>query len=434
MSVLNSDAFHEGIPEALQLFNLPKTQVAVSDVIYQEIRPMSQVTDGSPIEFRINSSNSVDYIDLKGLQLYMKLRVLKSDGSLLTPNEKVGPVNLFLQSLFSSTEVTFQNKTSVTCNNNPYTAMILTLLNLDSSAKESQTTSQLFIMDDADHPEDPDPAGNNSSLYDRSLYITQSKVIDLQGPVFHHFFQLPRYMLNQVDVKLKLFRSSPAFSLLSGEANPSYKIEILDIYLLARKIKVSPSVIYGHSEMLNHTNAKYFYPKSETRIQSIPSDSTTFHWENLFQGQKPSKVVIGFVKSASTTGNYVTNPFNFLNCNITSICLYADRTPVMGNPLKLDFKHGAVIARAYTNLFILTNKWNKDDGNGISREHFVRGSTLFAFDLNPYFHEFLPLITTGNIKLEVQFASPLNDTIACVVFSETIGYFEITNERDIIML
>ena len=122
-------------------------------------------------------------------------------------------------------------------------------LNLDSSAKESQTTSQLVIMDDADHPEDPVPAGHNSALYDRSLYITQSKVIDLQGPVFHHFFQLPRYMLNQVDVKLKLFRSSPAFSLLSGEANPSYKIDILDIYLLARKIKVSPNVIYGHSEM-----------------------------------------------------------------------------------------------------------------------------------------------------------------------------------------
>ena len=84
----------------------------------------------------------------------------------------------------------------------------------------------------------------------------------------------------------------------------------------------------------------------------------------------------------------------------------------MGNPLKLDFKHGAVIARAYTNLFILTNKWNKYAGNGISREQFVRESTLFAFDLNPYFHEFLPLISTGNIKLEVQFATPLPETIA----------------------
>ena len=122
------NAFHESIAEGLQLFDLPKLQVAVSDIFYQEIRPMSQVTDGSPIEFRIHSSNSVDFIDLKGSQLYVTLKVLKSDESLLTPSEKVGPVNLFLQSLFSSTEVTFQNKTSMACNNNPYTAMILTLL------------------------------------------------------------------------------------------------------------------------------------------------------------------------------------------------------------------------------------------------------------------------------------------------------------------
>ena len=281
-------------------------------------------------------------------------------------NEKVGPVNLFYSHYLhrQKSEVTLQNKTSVTCNNNPYTAMI-----------------------------------------------------------------------NQKDVKLKLYRSSPAFCLLSGEANPSYKIDNFDIYLLAPKVKVNPPVIYGHSEMLKHTNAKYFYPKSETRIQSIPSGSTTFQWENMSQGQKPSKVVIGFVNSASTSGNYISNPFNSLNCNITFICLYADGMPVMGNPLKLDFNHGAVIAKAFTNLFILTDKWNKDEGNVISREHFERGSTLFAFDFNPYVHDFLPLIITGNVKLEVQFANSLSQTMACVVFSESIiGYFEITNERDVIMM
>ena len=404
MSVLSSDAFHEGIPEQLQLFDLPKTQVAVSDVVYQEIRPLSQVTDGSPIEFRINSSNSVDYIDLKGSQLYVKLRVLKSDASVLSPTENVSTSNLFLQALWQSTEVNLQNKISVTNNNNPYTAMIKTLLNIDRPTIETQTSSQLFEFDDTDHPEEFSASGNNTGLYERSLYIAQSKVIDLQGPVFHDFFQLPRYMINGMDVKLKLHPSSPAFSLLSAETSPNYKIDILDIYLLARKIKVSPSVIYGHSEILKHTNAKYFYPKSETRIQSIPSGSTTFHWENLFQGQKPSKVVrskVGFVKAAGTSGSYVTNPFDFLNCKITSICLYVDGMPVMGNPLKLDFNQGSVIARAYTNLFVLTNKWNKDAGNAISRERFARGSTLFAFDLNPYFHEFIPLITTGNIKLDV---------------------------------
>jgi hypothetical protein len=433
MSVLNSEAFHEGVPSGLQLFDLPPTQVAVNNVTYQEIRPSSQVTDGSPIEFVINTNNSVEYIDLKGSQLYVKVKVLKADGSNLPKNEKVGPVNLFLQSLFSSSEVTLQNKISVTCNNNPFSAIIKTLLNLDDATTTTQTSTQLFYADDHDHPEDPDPAGKNNGLTVRSQYISESKVYDLQGPLFHDFFQLPRYMLNQVDVKLKLFRSSPAFSLLSGETSPAYKIVILDIILLARKISVSPSVIYAHNEMLQRTNAKYFYPKTDTRIQSIATGSTTFHWENLFQGQKPNKVVVGFVKSASISGNYVTNPFDFLNCNITSICLYADGMSVMGNPLKLDFNNGTSVVRAYTNLFVLTNKWNQNAGMSITREQFVRGSTLFAFDLNPYFHDFIPLLQSGNVKLEVQFGTALTENISCIVYSESLGYLEITKDRDVIM-
>lgn len=258
-------------------------------------------------------------------------------------------------------------------------------------------------------------------------------MLDLQGPLFHDFFQLPRYMLNQVDVKLKLYRSSPAFCLLSGETDPGYKIEILDIYLLARKVKVAPSVIYGHNEMLNHNNALYFYPKTDTRIQTISTGSTVFTWDNVFTQKKPDKVVIGFVKSVSTSGNNKANPFDFLNCNITSICLYADGMPVMGNPLKLNFDKGAEIVRAYTNLFVLTNKWNNNEGNGISREQFVRGCTLFAFDLNSFFNDYLPLLTTANLALQVQFGTPLTESIACIVFSEAIGYFEITKSRDVII-
>ena len=103
------------------------------------------------------------------------------------------------------------------------------------------------------------------------------------------------YLLNQVDVKLKLYRSSPAFCLNSGDASPDYRIDIYDIYLLARKIRVNPAVMYGHSEILKYTNAKYPFIREECRIQSVPVGSSSFRWENLFQGQKPNRVVIGFV-------------------------------------------------------------------------------------------------------------------------------------------
>lgn len=413
MSVFNADNFHEGMPSELALFDLPPTQVAVSDIYYQEIRPLSQLSGDSPIEFRISGQNSMDYLDLKGSQLYVKLRVKKADGNSLVASEKTGPVNLFLQALFSSTEVTLQNKAIITCNYNPYRALIETLLNFGQDAKTSQLTSQLFIKDDSDAPQDTDPSGRNNGLFERSKYIAESKCVDLQGPIFHDLFSMSRYLINQVDVKLKLYRSPVAFCLNSAEATPDYQIEILDIYLLARKIRVNPAVIYGHAEMLKTTNAKYPFSRVECRTQSIAIGSTSFHWENLFQGQKPNRVVIGFVSAKGLSGDYKTNPFNFLNCEIQSICLYADGIPVGGNPLKLDFTktNGQTITRAYTNLFLDTGKWNTDAGNDVNRADFINGTTLFAFQLEPNFSqhgEYLSLVKTGNVRLDVQFKNALS--------------------------
>ena len=104
--------------------------------------------------------------------------------------------------------------------------------------------------------------------------------MDLQGPIYHDLFSMSRYLINQVDVKLKLYRSSPAFCLNSGEASPNYQVEILDIYFLARQIRVNPAVIYGHAEMLKTTNAKNPFSRVECRTQSIAIGRICFKDKN----------------------------------------------------------------------------------------------------------------------------------------------------------
>jgi hypothetical protein len=436
MSYFSKDGFSEGIPEKLALFDLPPTQVAVNDIYYQEIRPLSQVADDTPIEFQISGQNSMDYLDLKGTQIYVKLKVTNPNGTGIT-SKKVGPVNLFLQALFSTTEVTLQNKAVITCSYNPYNAMIQTLLYYGSEASSSQLLSQLFIKDNNTHPEDADAGGGNSGLYARSKYIEGSKTLDLQGPVYHSLFTTKRYLLNQVDVKLKLYRSSSAFCLCSGDASPNYKIEILDIYLLAKKLKVNPALIIAHSEMLKDCTAKYPFNRVECKSQSIATGNTVYTWDNIFQGQKPNRVVVGFVKSKALSGDYKSNPFHFENCNIQSICLYADGVPVGGNPLKLNFSktEGQTLMRAYTNLFLANGMWNTNEGLNLNREDFANTSTLFAFQLEPNFSDentFLSLMKTGHVRIDVQFKTALTETISCIVYSESTGIFQVNKERDII--
>lgn len=264
------------------------------------------------------------------------------------------------------------------------------------------------------------------------------KVIDLQGPIFHDLFSIERYLLNQVDVKIKLYRSPASFALLAADNSTEFKIDIEDIYVLVKKIRVNPTVIYGHSKILEKQNALYPYTKVECRSQSIATGSTSFNWENMFQGRRPEKVIIGFVKSKTLNGDYTTNPFNFENCGIKHIAVYADGLPVGGNPLKMDFTTAdrTIVMRAYTYLLLSAGKWRRDEGNALDKSHFISGSTLFAFQLEPDFShhgEFMSLVKNGNVRLEVQFKNGLTEPMSCIVYSEGPGYFEINQERDIIV-
>ena len=128
--------------------------------------------------------------------------------------------------------------------------------------------------------------------------------------------------------------------------------------------------------------------------------------ENMFQGKKPERVSVGFVKSKALNGDYTTNPFNFEHCNNTQIALYNDGLPVDGNPIKTYFsKTSSTVTRAYTNLLQRVGRWRQNEGFAMDEAHFKSGCTLFAFQSEPNFShhgEYLSLVKNGNSRLPVQ--------------------------------
>ncbi|CAC5381014.1 unnamed protein product [Mytilus coruscus] len=251
MAALTTEGFQEAQPSGLDLFSLPPTQTAVSNMYYDEQRSTSQLTGNAPIEFTIAAQNSLEYVDLKRSKLYLRVRIKHADGSFLKATEYVGPVNLFLQSLFSQVDVTIQKQ-------------------------KSQLTTQLWIKDKSGHYDDCDVKnGTNASLYNRSLYLSESQTCDLEGPLLHDLFNLDRYILNGVAINVKLYRSRPEFCLLTNEANPNFEVVIEDIALKVCKLQVNPSVITAHAEKLKSTNAKYPFTRTEVRLISIPGGRAT---------------------------------------------------------------------------------------------------------------------------------------------------------------
>jgi len=99
MSFLSEDNKEVGQPMELSIFTSPPNQVAIDKINYTEERLISNLlNDSTPIEIVVSGAGS-DYIDLRKSRLYVKLQILKVDGSALAPKEKTAIVNLPLQNV-----------------------------------------------------------------------------------------------------------------------------------------------------------------------------------------------------------------------------------------------------------------------------------------------------------------------------------------------
>ena len=437
--MLNKEFFVEGQPYELSLFDLPPTQVGVENIRMENVRPTSTISDSSPILFDISGQNGLEYLDLFNSQMHVTLRVLHDDNSVLAPGEDISPVNLFLQSLFSQIDVSIQGKAlSTTSGYYPYKAYIQTLLRFGSDAKQSQLSTQLWVKDTTGHFDDVDfTNGDNTNGIVRMAYIKESKLIDLQGPIMHDLFQVRRYILNQVGVSIRFHRSNPTFSLLSNETK-KYKIDIREMTLKVCKIQVNPAVITAHNALLNSTNAKYPYTKTEIASMTLAKGTLNFSWNHVFQDNCPSKVIIGFIDSEATgVGNLTKNPWNFQNYNLSQINLSVDGIPVNGGPLQLSYneKTGYTIVQVLSNLLTTTRKWLNNEGIDISRDDIPAGYAIYAFDTQPDFdgNEYLSLRKQGSLRIDAVFNAALPHTVNCIVLAERPGYFEITQSRDVVL-
>lgn len=241
--------------------------------------------------------------------------------------------------------------------------MFETLLSYGSEAKTSQLTSQLIIKDTPGALDDNDVKnGQNNGLYARSIYFQKSNTVDLEGPLFSDVFKMNRYILNQVSIGVRLYRSKGEFCLITKEDSPDFQIVIDDILLRVCKLQINLALIYGHAEILQKIPALYPYTRTEIKMMAIPTGQVTFTWDNMFQGIRPNKLVVAFVNSVAVAGTYSTNLFNFKNYELNRIGLYVDNIPIGGNPLRLNFdaSSGQTILPAFSSMFEVMGKWMQD--------------------------------------------------------------------------
>ncbi|XP_053882755.1 uncharacterized protein F54H12.2-like [Malaclemys terrapin pileata] len=416
----------------LDLFQIAPTQTSIEKSIYIEVPPLSAIMESAPIDFFI-AGNGIDYKDLNNTLLYLCCKIVKGDGTELAVDAEVGLVNYPVASIFSQLDVTLGDRLISQSNNcYPYRAFIKLVLNYSDDILATQFSAGLFYKDTAGQHEETELDGGNLGFVRHAELTVESRTVELLGHLHSDLFFQGKRLLNGVDVKIKLTRSKDAFCLM-GRAAEGFKLRIVSASFFVKKVRVAPGVHLGHAEALLTANAKYPVDRVGMKVFSIPAGSRVSNQENLFLGQLPKMLVLGFVDNDAFSGSYTKNPFHFKHYDINFVALYVDGEQIPTKPLQLDFKAGRCV-REYMNLVQTASKHMKDRSLLIDCEEFAQGYTLFAFDRSPNQEcsDHYSLIKTGNLRAEIRFGKALTVTVNMIVYGVFDNVIEINQRRNVL--
>ena len=413
----------------VDLFSVPPTQQSLERGRWIDYAPISSVQNpDSAITFLIAGTD--EYIDLSKTILTVTGKVTLKDGtSKLTGGgqSNVAPVNNFLHSLFRQVDVYLNGKqVTPAMGTYAYRSYIETLLNYDVSAKESQFSSALYYKDTAGEMDSngslpsietlnyrtaaippateqnssvkySSPGTGNQGFAQRHKFITNGNQFVLSGPIFSDIFMTDRLLLNMMDLKVVLNRSTDTFSLMEiGNSSPIQpRVHLTDVVLKIRKVKVDQAVSDGVERMLKQTPALYPIRRVECKILTIPEQLPNIRQDNIFSGIIPKSFVFGLVHVDAYNGTYDKNPYNFQHFGVTNVSLTANGQEIPFKQLTLKYPkadNGIVdpatddeldFDEAYNTLFSGTGKIYSNAGLDITREEYPGGYALYAFDLTP---------------------------------------------------
>lgn len=431
MSFLHNNSC-ECAKSELDLFALPSTQTSVESGQWIHYKPISSLSDDGPIEFQVPGTGD-DYIDLSHTMLYIKAKITSLDSNEISKAIHVAPVNNWLHSLFSQLDV-YLNQKLVSPPNNTYAyrAYLETLLNYGPAAKNSHLTCALWYGDTPHKMDATD--STNKGFATREELVKVNKEIDMIGHLHGDIFNQDKFLINGVEMRVKLVRSKEAFNLMCDKEDVKVKVKITDASLIIRKARINPSVLIAHQKVLATTTAKYPITRAEVKILTISSGIQAKTLDNIFLGQVPKRCIIGFVKNSAFNGNLKQNPFNFDNHGINLFNLYVDGQQVPSKTLQPSFAD-RLIASTYHTLFSGTDIHFLNEGNSIARQDYSGGFCLLAFDLTPDLsagsRSHWNLIRHGSVRLEVRFATALTTTLNCIVYAEFDNVVEINKNRDV---
>jgi hypothetical protein len=417
--------------------------------------PSSTTEDGDIIEFHV-PNNSGEYIDLMKTRIFLRCQLLKNDSTniakpyIKTSTSEDGEVisdefipdesrvcvsTLFIASLFRQCQVTLNNTifSPYVSTNYPYKGFLDTIFFVDEKERQTELKKGLWYKDSYESVSDSDPYDtNNPGLYRRFAFVKDSKKFSIAGKVYSDFFEIPKYLLSNIELGLKFWKNDPSFCLISSStSSPSYKVKIHEAKLSLCFVKPSPSLLLAQAKILTNYEAVYNYTSSVIKTVSLAKGDRSHVVSNVFQGDIPSILIVGLLSTESYMGNYSKPPFIFLPYGLSFIGYSIDGNYIPYGPLQPKYSkdkyEDSDCAQAYSTLFSGSLKPD------ITPEEFVESLNLYVFEVNQNQKGTKNIKKRGFARLSIDFSQALPAPTTLLLYGRFPSTFRVNESRNIHM-
>lgn len=418
--------------DQLNLFNVPTTDISINGSYWVMCRPKNNLDDKGPWQFEINTGQY--YGDFTKNLFYMKLKLVKEDGTDPAAAIKVAPINMIASTFFKTVRLFVQGKLiSHSQDLYGYRVIIETELNYDKGAKQNGHLQSAMYFQDA--PGGAINTEDNIGWQKRKTIFSEGKEVEMLAPIRTDLFNTSRLIPTHTNIGIELVKNENEFLIMKmgGDTHAEkYKFVVKDMKWYVNLVDISNTAHLTIEKLLAKVPAKY--PVRNVRLVriNVPANSTRIPNHTLFQGQIPRRVIVALVARNAFNGNDRKSPFYFQHFGLKEISLTAGNVTYLRDPLKTDFPNN-IYQRAYSQLLEAIGKGPPNNiDTGIDLNLYKDGLCFFGFDLSPDKADMghWNLIRQGNTVLNAEFDASLTEAVEIIVYAEFDGLIRIDKNRD----
>lgn len=339
------------IKTELDIFAVPPTQSSVESGSIQCYRPVSALTDSAPIDFIVPGS-SEEYIDLSHVTLHLFVKINGTPNQNVAPannflHSMFSQVDVFLNQRNVSppsshyhyrsyiekllnygseaklthlqTEMFYKDTggqmdtigapaaanidvagaaaaiiTAETAATAANTALVAApadaaLIAAAAAANAAVTAAITHHQRQLQLQRQQQEQATNSGHERRKLLSANGRIFELYGHLHCDIFNQNKYLINGVELGVRLVKEKAAFCLIGAEAAT---FEITEANLFVRKMKINPSILVAHARTLSLCPARYPITRVEIKTVTIPAGIQSKTVDNLYIGQLPKRYFI----------------------------------------------------------------------------------------------------------------------------------------------